>query len=499
MSRRRRWLRLAAAALAGGAVLGAAPPTAAVPAGLPAGVPAGVPAAVPGSRAAPADTDLPVTVTVTGLEPRDIRPDSAVIVAAVLRNTGREATGPLRIRLQRGTRMTTRGELARADTDPPPTGALTTPGVPVGEGLPAGGSRTVRYESSAAALALGGLGVYPLALSVVDASGTEVGRTETLLPYFPPDIDPVRTRVALFWPLLDRPHRLTGPHASTASAGQLPVFDDDLLARAVSPAGRLDRLLTLAEKVTGSVRLTIAVDPETIDELQTMVSGYRVAASGGRLSTPGRGGPAAAVWLARLKKIAPDHLLMVVPYGDPDVVAMERGGLGWLAQLEAPDADAVGRVLGVRPTTDLAWPPDGQLTDTTLDDVVRQGTDAVVLDPTALPGGRSPEEGATQSGVSPLPALEGQAVALVPDAALQRLVAAGADRRNPYAGGARLAEQRLLAELAMITAERPNDVRTLVIAPPRRWDPSPAYAAAVLRDLSTLRWLDSTTALEAAQ
>ncbi|HEX6755938.1 MAG TPA: DUF6049 family protein, partial [Mycobacteriales bacterium] len=82
---------------------------------------------------------------------------------------------------------------------------------------------------------------------------------------------------------------------------------------------------------------------------------------------------------------------------------------------------------------------------------------------------------------------------------LQRLVAAGADRRNPYAGGARLAEQRLLAELAMITAERPSDVRTLVIAPPRRWDPSPAYAAAVLRDLATLRWLDSTTALEAAQ
>jgi hypothetical protein len=64
---------------------------------------------------------------------------------------------------------------------------------------------------------------------------------------------------------------------------------------------------------------------------------------------------------------------------------------------------------------------------------------------------------------------------------------------NP--GGLRVAEQRYLAELAMITAEQPATQRTLVIVPPRRWTPALSYATAVLADTGRISWLTSLTAI----
>jgi hypothetical protein len=180
------------------------------------------------------------------------------------------------------------------------------------------------------------------------------------------------------------------------------------------------------------------------------------------------------------------------------VVALERGGLGALAGVQPPHIEAMTRVLGVRPTTEVAWPPDGALTDTALDEAVAQGVGAVVLSQDSLPGGPSAESGRTPSGAAPLPALGGEAVALVPDPVVQRLLDSGGLKRGGFDGGSRLAEQRLLAELAMITAEAPSDPRTLVLAPARRWDPPVAYARALVADLGRLPWLTSVDALQAA-
>ena len=76
---------------------------AALAAGLPFAAPAG---------AAP---DARVTVTLQGLEPRDVKPDSTVRITAVLRNTSPDATGPLTLRLRRGAVLDTRGELQQAE------------------------------------------------------------------------------------------------------------------------------------------------------------------------------------------------------------------------------------------------------------------------------------------------------------------------------------------------------------------------------------------------
>jgi Family of unknown function (DUF6049) len=440
--------------------------------------------------AAAADPTAPVTVTLQSLEPRDVRPDSTVRVVALLRNTGADATGPLTVRLRRGVVLDTRGELEQADTDAPTTGSASAAPQELSSGLSPGQSQQVRYSATVADLGLSRLGVYPVALTVQrSADGTELGRLSTLLPYLPDGI--AGTKVTLLWPLLDRPHRLTG-----SPPGQPETFSDDLLARSVRPGGRLDRLLDAAVAVTGRVRLTLVVDPETIDALDRMTApgGYRVTTSA-RTTVAGTGSAAAADWLARLRAIAPKHLLVATPYADPDLVALERGGDQALGRYEQVDLDETGRLLGVQPSTKVAWPPDGQLTDTALDDLVAQGASAVVLDPTALPGGPSGLSGRTPSGVSPLPALSGQALALVSDPVVERLTARGAVATG---GGPRLAEQRLLAELAMITAEAPNDSRTIVLAPPRRWNPSAGYANALAGDVAGISWLTEVDALQAA-
>jgi hypothetical protein len=50
-------------------------------------------------------------------------------------------------------------------------------------------------------------------------------------------------------------------------------------------------------------------------------------------------------------------------------------------------------------------------------------------------------------------------------------------------------EQRLLAETAMIAAEQPALPRTVVIAPPREWNPAPGLASALLSETNSAPWL----------
>jgi hypothetical protein len=49
-------------------------------------------------------------------------------------------------------------------------------------------------------------------------------------------------------------------------------------------------------------------------------------------------------------------------------------------------------------------------------------------------------------------------------------------------GAATAVSQRFLAETAMIAAEAPSLPRSIVVAPPRRWNPGSALAAQLLRD-----------------
>ena len=58
---------------------------------------------------------------------------------------------------------------------------------------------------------------------------------------------------------------------------------------------------------------------------------------------------------------------------------------------------------------------------------------------------------------------------------------------------ARITLQRYLAETLMIEAEAPPNQRSVLIAPARRWNPTPALAADLLTDTGRVPWLGSTT------
>jgi len=56
-------------------------------------------------------------------------------------------------------------------------------------------------------------------------------------------------------------------------------------------------------------------------------------------------------------------------------------------------------------------------------------------------------------------------------------------------GGVRVAEQRFLAETMLVTEQRPGAGSSVVIAPPRNWNPTDGFAATLLTDSATMPWL----------
>jgi hypothetical protein len=239
------------------------------------------------------------------------------------------------------------------------------------------------------------------------------------------------------WPVVDRSH-----------LGVNGIFLDDDLTALISPGGRLYNLVTTlstTENVPGSV--TLAIDPELLDELDRMSHGYWVVAppgsrqppltpvpnstgttietagpttdnvgpsvsavssrSDGPAPTPGgattsagataaaatsgtsalgagtvtasagkqpsgtvagTGSAAALSFLQQLRQLARSTAVLVLPYSDPDSVALVRAGMtSRLAGSVYLGRAVASRVLGIEPTagttssliTDIAFPVDG--------------------------------------------------------------------------------------------------------------------------------------------
>src|SRR6202012_5814367 len=93
--------------------------------------------------------------------------------------------------------------------------------------------------------------------------------------------------------------------------------------------------------------LTLVVDPELVDELVVMSTGYQV--QHGTTLVPGTGGPAAASWLATLRVVVhrPGVQLDFPPPADPDTQALTDNGLSWAGELPAAQQHEVLAALGI--------------------------------------------------------------------------------------------------------------------------------------------------------
>ncbi|SDF63197.1 hypothetical protein SAMN05660485_03798 [Blastococcus fimeti] len=481
--------------------------------------------AVPVLAAAPADEavdpDRPVRLEVNLFEPRTVTPGSLIRVKGTVVNTGTAAIEDLDLRLQRGDVLLSRAELAADDADPDPSTTVVLPFQPLAERLEAGESSTFDYEVDSTELRLDRDGVYPVLLNVngsIDGDTRRVGELSTFVVQQP--LQPTaRTAVAWLWPLTERTHR-------TASGG----FADDELAGSIADEGRLDRALGVIERLPGSsatpsLPVTLAIDPALVEELQIMAAGeYEVP--GGQ----GSGTDAAQAFLDRLKAMAAVHPVVALPYGDVDADALETAGLGDVvtrslpgapagtaqdppgspadtstdapvppggesgapADVPVPDEGAGARILAdeleVEPRTDLAWAPGGTLLPGTLDRLRAGGMDQVVLGPEAVSSGDSAVglTDATAAAAVTVGTAGGPWAGLVADSRLTAVVGSS----QLAAGGPRLAEQRYLAELAVLTAQAaPDTEQTVLVTAPRDVDAGPDGAGAMMADTTSLPWL----------
>lgn len=503
--------RVGAGLLAGGLLLLAALTSAGA---VSAGEASPAPAPVEGCGGA--SEESPVLVEVTTLLPRaPSRPEEPFQVAGRLRNCGQEPLSGLQVRLSVGSRISTRGELQRADEEPVVGGRrlLTLPtGV---EELEPGASTPFDLRLLVRDLRLGrALGVYPLTVQARaryggDRARTSVGLASTYVPWFP-DGPPAPTRVAWLWPLLDQPRR-----------GPAEVMLDDELDGLVAPGddrrprGRLQELLLGAREGSKGacdlpaapppgvqrtstagcrgepVPVTYGIDPSLLYSVEAMVREYSVLVAGEKVDRPPSAN--AEQWLVGVRAAAQEQDVLALPFGDPDVVAMARAGTGLrdeVEQLRKLGQATVQKLLydqdaTRRPLTSVVWPPPGPVSDTALDLLLGGQARSVVLDVDALPPA-SAARSRTPNARTTLPSPYGTTTGLVIEDVLSELVTPDATGWQ----GPRLAEQRFIAETAIIAAELPSQSRTLLIAPSRTADVAQAgLAASMIADTGRLPWL----------
>ena len=509
--------------------------TAALAAGLLA--PAGLvppPAAATGAPVPEGAADDLVRVDVSRLEPRTVTPGSTVTVSGTLTNTGAEPVGDVEVRLQRGEVMTTRAELVAADADPDPADLVPGPFRDVPGTLAPGATVPFTYSVPAAALQLGEDGVYPVLVNVnAVPEGDVLRRVGELATYLVrrPAVPAQPTAVAWLWPLVEETSRAPGGG-----------FADDELAASVGPGGRLDDALGVLERLpqTGdrpALPVALAVDPALVEELGVMAAGpYTV----GPDDIPGEGTEAAAAFLDRLRALAAVHPVVALPYGDVDADALHSVGLGDVVTRslpgtpagtaaatadeeepatvstapadpsasagatsapstttppEEPPGDEVGAgariltdALGVEPVTDLAWAAGGSFRGDTVDTLRDGGVGTVVVGPAGVSGGESAVglRAGAAAAAGRVRTDAGDLDVLVADSGLGALVGGAED----WPGGPRMAEQRYLAELALIGQQAPDGAGpTVLVAPPREVQAGPDGVGAMMADTAGLPWL----------
>jgi hypothetical protein len=462
----------------------------------------GVLAEPPPALAAPA---AGVTITVAAITPSFPSPGSAPLtLSGEAVNTGKHAValGQVQLWLDR-TRLTSRGALADALKPGARDGAPVNGAQVKLDGTLAPGARVGwQLVVPTKTLGLRQNGVYPMSVVAVDDNGDRLGAATTALPWMAEGKDYAPTRIAVLWPLADQP-RMTG-EGKVNQDGTLsdPVLTDDGLAGSLSGlagdqvgagaasagpnAGRLARLLAagLAAQTQDHVPLTWAVDPDLLATVRAMTGPYQVRANG----KGGTGQDAARTWLAAVKRAASDAgTVLSLPYADQDVSAIAHAALrkprvdlrSDLTAARTIGGDVSTTVLGRPVTTDVAWPGSATADAGVLTALRGAGYSQVILGDTTAPAADDPPF--TPGGTARLDGLTAQ----VTDTALDQVLAG--DSRAP--GAAALLTQRFLAETAMITEEAPNSPRTILVAPPRDWDPDPTFVTGLLGALGHAPWL----------
>ncbi len=441
--------------------------------------------AVPARAAtAHASTASGVTLTVTSLTPVAATDGTTLTVRGTVRNGSPAALSELRLVLGIGVPIVSRdGLLADFTTAPPIDQVLTDCDTCAGRALAAGADETYTISLPLPrSLDEGRTIAYPLIVRAV-SDGDGLGEADTFLPYVPGTVTgPLRVS----W-LIPLTHTPVLDASGAVDASDFPTVVDS--------RGTLASLLatTRAPATThpvgdqpGYAPVTLAVDPAVVAAAQvTARSGWR------RVGETGRGraaDPGSAAFLTDLAQDTEGQGVLALPYADPDAVAVTRAGLGLdLSQAVATGRSALHTALpGAQVLTGVGDVPGSAVDRATLDTYADAGVTTLVV-----PGGQLPPTTTsfppTQTAVTTIGTTGPSIRALVTDPDAENLLeAAGHDAPTP-----RMAAERLLALLAVIVGEAPNDqqVRSIVLALPRDATVSLPWLRDALSDTGSVPWL----------
>ena len=447
---------------------------------LVAGQLSGLPSAGLGGRTPASAATAPAAITLSGISPEIATGGDQLRVTGEIANSSRSDLRNVEVRLRLSdTRLGSRAELAavaEGRTTSRDGQAVVTRNLP---DLPPGQSQTFEVATALDDLpALTGFGVYVLGVEVLAARRSGFGRVDivrTLLPWVPRQPDFLPTGFTWMWPLVSRPTRLADG-----------TFADDSLAAELDAEGRLSRLVEAGAALQDSAAITWVVDPALLDAAADMADGYRVRAPDGSV-VAGGGSGLAGLWLDRLRTVTAGRAVLPLPFGDPDVVALDRHGpRGDLVRSSETGGAVLAELLPLTsPVSDIAWPGDGYVNRPTLAALRRTGSTAVVLDGRAVP----PELDLsyTPGGRADVVTASGGVAALLADPTLADLLRRPG--RDPL-----LAAQRFLAETAMITSELPSTgtERSILVMPPRRWDPDQVFLDRLVAVAGRAPWTAAT-------
>ena len=422
--------------------------------------------AAPATATVPAATEqvLPILVEVTRISPQALAPGDDLTVTVTVTNTGAGAIAEPRVLVN----LDRSGFLSRSSLDAwREAGPYAPAGTAIGrvdleEPLAAGATATTTVSVPAASIGLSSLartwGARGLAVEVVDAADPtrlRLGLARTFTVWFPPqDVTPTTLSVVV---------PLTGP-APTAD-------QSTAVAAQTARGGRLDEVL----RATAShPAVTWAVDPKLL-----AVADADLLANG-------------STWAEDVLQAAEGREIQLLPWGDADVSALAHATSAGLALLAEERSAQTATDLGLDATDVFAWPG---VATTDLETALfssDRGNRAVVV----APGELLPPSLLTYTPSALTTARSGSTDIdlLVPDAELSRSLTTGMTLEQEAAGGSAqltgaTAAADLLAELAVITRERPSDGRHLLAALSRGWTPDASIASAQLSAIEDAPWV----------
>jgi Family of unknown function (DUF6049) len=435
-----------------------------------------------------------LAISITGMTPRTATQDSTVTLRGTLANHTGSAVSGITVQPYTNTELfRSRSAMASfADTGTYVYGLQQANQQPTAVGpIPNGATVTWSVSFEAGAF-YDQFGVYPVQ---VKASGPDTAITataQTFVPFWPSDKmqQPAGLQVAWIWPLTDTPQQ-------GACSNTLATSD---LSGSVAARGRLSTLLDAGATWAQRDHLTWNIDPALLSDVSVMTGQYDTS---GNADCTGRSGEKpskdAADWLTKLATATAGQQAFLTSYANVDVAALSHASM----DANIRSAYQVGRTVAGKilphtfgPTgtggagTDVlraAWPTDARADRGVLTSLANDAGISTLVLASGEAHARPSADGFDDALSRTTSDIGTSVPVLLADSGITTLLGAAAPSSSAAKQFALI--QDYLAQTAMIMNEGPGLARTLVVAPPAGWDPSPAEANALLAATKTARWL----------